>query len=168
MSKDQTDAARDQLDRILSFFPRVDGKVSWLFAMNAALLGIGSLNLHPSDLPIWFITLPAVATVLLVSISMFFLYRCSFPHLDGGSDSLVYFREIAARTEATYISKFLAASDEELANDFLGQVWRNSEILKVKFDAVKIAFILTASSLFPWCWFLVAVALVHTQVPAVH
>ena len=45
---------------------------------------------------------------------------------------------------------------ERCAKDVLGQVWRNSEILKQKFDALKVAFILMAIAIFPW---VVAVAM---------
>jgi hypothetical protein len=78
------------------------------------------------------------------------LYRGAFPKLEGGSSSLVYFREIARRTEAKFIDEFMKQSDEDHIKDLLGQAWRNSEILKEKFDDLKAAFIFLALAIPPW------------------
>jgi len=167
MENENLTLAASQLDRTLSFFPRVDGKVSWLFAINTGMLGLSSLNIKPEDLRLWYVGVPATITAITIGVSMFFLYRCSFPHLEGGKASLFYFREIARRTESNYIQEFASASAEQRTRDLLGQVWRNAEILNIKFDAVRISFFLTAVAIIPWCWFLASVSLVHTQVPTV-
>ena len=75
---------------------------------------------------------------------------------------MIYFREIAKRTEAKFIDEFMAQSDDAHIRDLLGQAWRNSEILKMKFDAIKIAFILSAIALLPWTAFLALAAVVHS------
>lgn len=98
----------------------------------------------------------AVVTTGLVGASIVMLYRGSFPRLTGGQGSLVYFREIAGRTEHKFIDEFKAQSDEHHANDLLAQTWRNSEILRMKFNCLKYAFILLAVAILPW---LVTVAL---------
>lgn len=36
--------ATTQLDRLLAFFPRVDGKASFVLALNVALLGVMAVN----------------------------------------------------------------------------------------------------------------------------
>jgi hypothetical protein len=154
--------ASKQLDRILGFFPRVEAKASFLFAMNAGLLTLLAINLRLEDFQVWFVVLPAVVALLLIVASLYFVYQCSFPHLKGGADSLIYFREIAKKTEANFIKDFLAQDEDSHARDLLGQVWRNSEILKIKFDALKTAFILTAVALIPWIAFLAAAALTHS------
>jgi hypothetical protein len=92
----------------------------------------------------------ALLAVALLGASIIFLYRGAFPSLKGGAASLVYFREIAGRTEHQFIEQFKHQDDEHHVNDLLGQVWRNSEILKAKFDALKIAFTLLACALIPW------------------
>lgn len=88
-----------------------------------------------------------------------------FPDLAGGHGSLIYFRQIAANTEANYIQRFKDRNDGEHLNDLLGQVWRNSEILKLKFDAVKLAFNLLVLSLMSWTIFLVASSVMRSAVP---
>lgn len=156
------DFASKHLDRILGFFARVEAKASFLFAMDTGLLALLALNLRVGDIQIWYLVVPAALALALLLSSLYFVYRCTFPHLMGGSASLIYFREIARRTEAKFIDEFLAQNDEAHTRDMLGQVWRNAEILKLKFEAMKIAFVLTAVALIPWTVFLVAAALVHT------
>jgi len=148
--KDLLESARNQLDLVLGFFPRVDAKASVVLAVDMAMLGF--LVAHaplPRSLTWWEIALPS-ATVLLLGASLWFLYKGAFPNLKGGHSSLVYFREIAGRTEATFIDEFTKQSTAEHAKDLLGQVWRNSEILKEKFDSLKLAFIFLALAIPPW------------------
>jgi hypothetical protein len=79
----------------------------------------------------------------------------------------VYFAEVAKLREQEYLKSFRAMTDDELADDYLGQAWRNAQILSEKFRAMKIAFILTGLGLAPWLWFLILASLSHSQVPAV-
>jgi hypothetical protein len=164
-SKDLAEFSCKQLDRILGFFPRAEAKASFLFAVNTSILGITALNLRPADFTIWHVMALAATTVGLGLASLFFLYRCSYPNLDGGERSLIYFREIAKLREAEFIDTFMKLEEEALARDCLGQVWRNSRILAVKFSALKVAFILTAIELLPWVAYLVATASLHAQLP---
>ena len=164
--KDRLDVASEQLNRVLGFFGRVDSKASALFATNSALLAIVCLNLSGSDIYVWYLTASAALAISLILVSHYFLYRCAFPSLKGGNNSLIYFREIANRTEAKFIDEFVSADEDELTKDVLGQVWRNAEILKIKFDSVKVSFILTAISLLPWAAFLIGSALKHGQAPS--
>jgi hypothetical protein len=162
MTESARSLAEKQLDRILGFFPRVDTKASFLFATDTGVLALLAINLRLDDLRHWFLAIPAVAVVLMIGASLYFVYLCSFPSLKGGADSLVYFREIARRTEAKFIEEFLAQRDDAHARDLLGQVWRNAEILKMKFDAIKISFVLSALALIPWTIFLAAATAVHS------
>lgn len=165
-SAEQLAIAERQLDRILGFFPRVDAKASAVFAINAALITILCLNITASDVAIWYVALPGSVSLAVLLVSQFFLYRCAFPSLKGGRSSLIYFREVANKTEAKYIAEFSSTECEELITDVLGQVWRNSEILKMKFDALKVAFVLTGVALIPWTVYLIATAVLHGQAPA--
>jgi hypothetical protein len=62
----------------------------------------------------------------------------------------VYFREVASRTEHRFIEDFKNQSEEEHINDLLGQAWRNSIILRIKFDSLKAGFWLLAAGIIPW------------------
>jgi hypothetical protein len=162
MIKSIKDAAERQLDRVLSFFPRVEAKGSFLFALNTGLLALLALNLNLDDFRVWFVIMPAISVLLIIGASLYFLYRSSFPSLKGGANSLIYFREIAKRTETRFIDDFIAQAEDAHTRDLLGQVWRNSEILKMKYDALKIAFVLSALALIPWVIFLALAAVAHS------
>lgn len=164
-AKDRLDIAARQLDRILGFFPRAEGKATFLFAFNTALLAAVALNLQRGDLLNWIIAVPAGIAILVQTASIYYVYLTYFPSLDGGHESLIYFREIARTREAKYVEKFESVTAAALSRDFAGQIWRNAEILKKKFDSLKIAFILSAISLFPWFIFLVAVSVTHGELP---
>jgi hypothetical protein len=154
--------AEKQLDRVLGFFPRVEAKASFLFALDVGLLGYGAVNLGREDLHSLYVAAFGVAFLALTVASLFHIYWCVFPHLKGGANSLIYFREIAGRTELDFADTFLSRTDESHTRDAAGQIWRNSAILKLKFDYLKRAFVLTMLAIAPWVGFLASVALLHS------
>lgn len=149
-----SDFLSGHLDRILSFFFRVDSKASALFAINSTLLGVMFVRFDFSQIVYWQIAIPTILATLLLSTSMIFLYVCGFPHLQGGHNSLIYFYEISKRTESGFVQEILSAASDDLNKDIAQQIWRNSEILSIKFLFLKRAFICTSFSLLPWCVFL--------------
>jgi hypothetical protein len=161
------EAYERQLDRIQQFFPRIDAKVSALFAVASAQIAIAAINLSTNDLKLWWVAVPLAAFLLIITWAMFNLYRVAYPHLDGGNASLVYFREIAKLRESDYISKLGALSSDEFKADLAGQVWRNSEIVGCKYRFLKLATISAMLSLIPWTVLLVATSLTHGRFPVV-
>jgi hypothetical protein len=156
--KHLSEAAATQLDRVLAFFPRADAKASVLLAVDTGMLAVLASNLPPSstfDSRILVTLLP----VLLLGVSLWHLYMGAFPSLKGGHDSLIYFREISKRTESRFIEEFMAQSDEAYLKDVLCQVWRNSEILREKFDHISSAFNWMALAILPWLGSLVLLAI---------
>ena len=146
------EVAGKQLDRVLGFFPRVEAKISALFAVDIAMLAALALNARAQDFAVWYLTALGVIAVVALAASIWFLYRASFPQLQGGASSLIYFHEIAKRTESAYLAEMKECDAEKLASEMLAQVWRNSEILRDKFIGVKHAFMCTAAAV-PF-WFL--------------
>ena len=146
---EQINAARDQLNRTLTFFSRVDSKASVIFGVNAGLLAVLATRGLPYSELRWE-WIPIGLTLLFLAVSFWHLYREAFPFLDGGEESLLYFREISKRTEAKYIEAWRQLTDEALLNDILGQIWCNSEILEQKFDHLKRAFYSLALAIVPW------------------
>lgn len=156
---DQRTFVLGQLDRTQSMFARVEGKASFLFALNVAMLALMAVNLdlrHPFG---WHGVCVALAGLLLAS-SLWNLYSAYAPSLDGAKrPSLLYFRDIADRTESSYCAALKDAPEADLVDDAMSQVWRNSQILAKKFSRVQRAFSLTMVSVVPWVLFLAAVAL---------
>jgi hypothetical protein len=108
-TKRRLEIASGQLDRVLGFFARVEAKASFVFAVDSTVLGLVAVNIQFGDLSNWLIVTPAAVCILLVGASLFYVYRCSFPSLTGGTNSLIYFREIAKRREAEFIEQFVPA-----------------------------------------------------------
>lgn len=146
----QLAVAEQQLDRVLGFFTRTESKTSALLAVDTALLGVLAVNSRYEDLAHWHLALPIVLTAIAIACSLFFLFRAMCPNLKGGMRSLVYFREIANLTEADYLKAIKECDKEIYTQQLQAQVWRNSEILKQKFDALFWAFVATALALPPW------------------
>jgi hypothetical protein len=141
--------SKNQLDRVLNFFPRVELNISVVLGVNLGMLALLATNAPPIKYFEGYMTFPILTTVF-IGLSLWHISQGLFPRLDGGSQSLIYFREIANRTESKFISEFRSQKEDELINDILGQVWRNSEILKKKYDHLKYAFIMLALAIIPW------------------
>lgn len=147
--KEQIDIARDNLSRVLGFFPRVDTVSSLILAIDIGALALLASNAPPiKDMDGW--ALLALLAVILIGFSLYHLYRGAFPRLDGGPLSLIYFREIAARKEEEFTKAFKEQNEEFYLNDLLNQIWRNSEILTQKFTHLNHAFTFLALSIVPW------------------
>jgi hypothetical protein len=156
--KHLSEAAASQLDRVLAFFPRADAKGSVLLAVDTGMLAVLASNSPPSASFDWWILI-ALLPLLLLGISLWHLYMGAFPSLKGGHDSLIYFREIAKRTESRFIDEWVTLSEEAHLKDLLSQAWRNSEILKTKFDHISAAFNWMALAILPWVGSLVLLAI---------
>lgn len=143
-------ACKDELQLVLGFFARVESKSSVVLAIDTGMMGFLAANAPPFSCVSRWMWLSGCPAVLLLAASIIMLYRGSFPSLSGGQASLIYFREIAKRTEHKFVEEFSAQTEKQHANDLLGQVWRNSQILSAKFDFLKWAFALMAVAIPFW------------------
>lgn len=142
-------AALGQLDRFQAFFGRVEGKASFLLAIDLAILGSVAAATPVGDLcSAAGVTGLVAATLLAFSLNN--LYAAFYPHLKNPRPSLIYFADIAGLTSDEYKTRIRAASSEELADDALCQVWWNAQILDKKFKRSRSAFLLTALALPFW------------------
>jgi hypothetical protein len=158
-SQNSTAFATTQLDRLMGFFPRVEAKASFILALNFAMLGVLALNF-----PIRAIASPrgcfGIVAALLLILSLSQLYVVFFPHLKpGDKPSLVFFGDIADMGWRGYHREVASLTDDTLLEDLTCQIWRNSEILKIKFDKTRAAFVFTLVALPFWLLLLSAVAL---------
>lgn len=144
-----TEIARDNLARVLGFFPRVDTLLSVILALNLGLLAVLGSNAPPVH-QIDSSSFAALIFLLFSVVTFYHLYKCAFPRLDGGHTSLIYFREIANKTELEYCEKFKDISAEGYLDDLIEQTWRNSVILKEKFNHLRLAFTFLILSLLFW------------------
>ena len=151
-------AAQSQLNLVLGFFGRVDTKLSVVLGINLALLGVLFTKILSTE-KISILSLVAAGVfVILVTLSFVQLYRGSFPTLEGGHASIVFFREIQKKSEAEFIRAYRETTAEALAEDYLGQAWRNSKILTMKFDRLKSSYVLMAWAILPWAFTIISLA----------
>lgn len=160
-----TEALERQLDRIQSFIPRIDSRVSAIFAITSGQLAIAILNVGINDLKAWWIAIPCVTYVVMALSSIYNLYRCIHPNLLGGQNSLLYFGEIAKLREAEYIEKMSICTDETFRKDLTCQIWRNSEIVAEKYKYLRRASSTTMIALIPWIIILASVSLANWKLP---
>lgn len=111
MDNQRLTASKDLLVFVLSFFPRVEAKASVVLGLDTAMLSLLGITAPPIRSFDWSMIF-AVIPVTLISASLVFLYLQLFPQLDGGHQSLLYFREIAKRNESQFMDEFLKQSDD--------------------------------------------------------
>lgn len=147
-----------QLDRLAGFYPRVEGKASFLLAINLGLISLVLLN---STLSPFFSAAngPLLIFATLISLSIFDLISTFIPHLKGGMrTSKLYFGEISQIDCARFISEWRSMTDEDLLVDGSIQIWRNAEILGKKFRACDRAFKLTFLAMPLWLYVMLLAA----------
>jgi len=136
---------------VLGFFPRVDAKQSVVSGVHLAMLGYLAAKwpAGPKVIPGagW---LFGAIFVLATTASFWLLYRSSFPNLNRGDGSLVFFREVAKRKELDFVGRYQDLSDAGLTKDILYQVWRNSVILHDKFVCLRWSYLIMMGSTLPW------------------
>lgn len=137
--------ALGQLDRLMGFFPRVDGKATYLFTLNLALLGLTAVN-FPYNGPETAMALAAGLTVLLNVFSVISLYRAFFPDTRGATiaKSMLFFGAIAAEPWEDYRKRIKSLDPADLLDDVACQIHRNAEILSAKYGCVQHATAITA------------------------
>jgi hypothetical protein len=163
MNLSQIGIAERQLDRVLQFASRIESKISMLLATDLGIVAIMLINLNFEDIKTWYISIPLFAGMLAISQSIFYIYKAAYPNLEGGSSSLIYFSEIAKRTEQAFLRDFRDLSLDDLYCDIVGQIWRNSQIMSQKFESLRKAFLFTVLSTVPWAIFLIASSVTHSR-----
>lgn len=154
-----TTFATAQLDRLMGFFPRVEAKASFILASNIAMLGVLAVNF-----PVRAIDSPrgycGIIAALALIVSLWQLYVVFFPHLKPGEKtSLIFFGDIAHMGWRGYHKAVSYLTDDALLLDLTCQIWRNSEILKIKFHKTRAAFIFTLIAVPFWSLLLSAATL---------
>lgn len=150
--------AMQQLDRLQGFYPRVEAKAAFLLALNLGLIAVAVANFDIANVmkmpriggaPIVF--LAAAFWVPLLILSTGHLIPTFVPHLRGGmKKSKIFFGDVAATDCAKFIDSWKNDSVSERLTDALIQIWRNSEILRVKYKHADYAYKLSLYSLLPW------------------
>lgn len=147
---EQVKTAWTQLSLVQGFFGRIDTKLAVILGLSLAMLATLATRLPAlKEITPW-LWLFVVLAVLPLLGCLFQLFITALPRTQGGTNSLVYFKEIASLKESEFLAAVQARSPEDLTRDLYGQVWRNSEILKKKFAALERAYLLLLGAAVPW------------------
>lgn len=158
-TQNSTEFATAQLDRLMGFFPRVETKASFVVALNVAMLGVLASNFPVRDMGSLRGCCGIIAVIFLV-LSISQLYVVLFPHMKPGQkSSFIFFGDIAAMDWRAYHLAIDSLTDDELLTDLTSQIWRNSEILRIKFGRTRCAFVSTMVAIPFWLLLLSAAAL---------
>lgn len=145
------ESASKQFERTAAFMGRIDSRVPVILGAELGMAAVLALNLpKPAVVFAWYSAIPLVCYLTLACACFWQLYRCTYPTLDGGHNSLIYFREVAKLTESDFIAKFSAQSQADHNRDLLQQVWKVSEIANAKYNDLKIAMQCLGVSIVFW------------------
>jgi len=162
MSKSDTEehfaVADKMLSRQLQWIAAADGKVTPVFAIDAAMLGVLAALVPPIGQ--WSISAAITASLAGVPLvgSIACLALAAFPRLSGPKGSLTFFGGITTLSEGDYLKRMSSGVNQDLIEDIYRQVYRNAEIAAGKYSFIKWAMILMFGSVPFW---LIAVWLMY-------
>lgn len=142
VSKDRLTTAQWILERNLAWIAAADAKVAIIVTINVAMLGglAGTFGWSDAHRSYWAYGACMMATILSGS-GVFCAAMAMFPRTDGPKQSLLFSVPVAGMTLPDYQAALKDRSDEQLLEDWAGQVHRNAEIAKSKFEWVRAAMI---------------------------
>lgn len=144
------DVADNMLARNLSWIASADSKIPPVLAIDTTMLGVlAALYSKTTSLT----TMAVVVLIITVGIllaSIVCLAVSSFPRLDGPKGSIVFFGEATIIEDHDYIKRITAGPTPELIEDIARQAYRNAEIAKAKYKAVRRATRLLFASIPFW------------------
>jgi len=162
----KSEIAERHLAGLQTFYPRVDARVSTIFAISSAQTAIAAFNyVGPQQASVWqslLLILFGLSTVI-IHVN---LYMCTFPKLTGGSETSMFFAHVAKMGEADFIAKYRTLSEDEIFADLTKQIWRSSQILADKYRHLTNGTIALAAASVAWVLFLVLVSAGTGKFPA--
>lgn len=147
---DKSQRLQNLLNLQLNWIQAADAKVTALFAINTAMLGvIAALAKNHNNWNILESVFVSISTLLLLG-SVGALACVLFPRLDGPRSSNIFFGGIANQDKDQYTEKILKAKSDSFDQDFASQIHRNSEIALAKYKYIKYGFVFTFVCLPLW------------------
>lgn len=152
MSNDEKrNILESNLARQLGWIAAADSKISFVFAIDTAMLGLLAV-ISPTSVCAWS-TAPAIfatlATILILG-SLLLLSFASFPRTEGPKNSLIYFGGIVKKSSEQFSNTILNLNTNDYIVDLTLQIHRNAEIAYCKTKWVQRALISMYASLIPW------------------
>lgn len=134
------DIAEKQLERLLEWIPILDTKFNIILGIELAMLGLLASFAPPFKVWEWHTYILTVLTLFFLLKSLLSFYIANNPHLDGPSDSLIFFESVARLSKDLYRTMFYRQTQQEYLTDILTQCHINSLIISKKFQLLKVAY----------------------------
>ncbi len=148
---DQISFLEKNLARQIAWISAADSKISFVFAIDTALLGLLAA-VSPKQASSWTVA-PAIFAAfaaVFVLASLIFLSLASFPRTKGPKSSLIFFGGIVQRDADQFRRAMCEMSAESHIDDLCVQCHRNAEIAERKFVWVQRAMVTLYLSVAPW------------------
>lgn len=142
LAKDRLPTAQWILERNLAWIASADAKVAIIVTINVAMLGglASTFGLTDANRTYW-AYLACVVAIILIGFGVFCAAMAMFPRTDGPKKSLLFSVPVADMNLPDFQVALKDYSDEMLLEDWAGQIHRNAEIAKTKFEWVRLAMI---------------------------
>ena len=137
------------LERQIEWIGKHDIKTSFVAGVAIAMLGVAA-NLDYSILRCTSYTIVITLTFLLLALSLFYVYLSQFPKVNSPNHSLLFFGTIADRKLNKFQEEFKSINEEKYLEDLLHQTHVNADIVKKKFNYLKLALIFLLLAVIPW------------------
>lgn len=148
-------AGWSQLNLVLSFYSRIDTKASIILGLDVGMIATIFARVPPLKEVSLLLCMIAIPFFIAIVTSLWRLHSGSRPRLNGGTNSLIYFRSIAGMRESEFIAACQKRPAAGLADDLFEQAWRNSTILTQKFSHLQGAHDAALLAAIPWLGLLV-------------
>ncbi|KAB2761973.1 Pycsar system effector family protein [Brucella anthropi] len=154
-----------QLDRVQSFIPRIDGRSTGYLAILSGQLALAFTNINSTDISGWFLLTCLVMFLGCTVWAFINIYQCSHPNIDGPKKSLIFFSEIEKMSVKEYTDAFLSATEDDLKQDLLNQIHRNSQIVSQKYGHLRAASASMLLGSAPWAILLLGASIKNYRLP---
>ncbi len=146
---EQIELLRDELSRLLSWIAAAEGRVSAIFATDAAMLAVMASAMPPHDRWTSSALCWSAAACALLFLSFVFLALSTIPRLGGSPDSIIYFGGFPAKA-TVYQFRIETITPDDLLRDLAYQCHRNGQIAATKFRWIRLALWTLLVSVAPW------------------
>lgn len=159
---DRVSFLEKNLARQLAWIAVADSKISFVFAIDMALLGVLAA-LSPKQAADWTVATAVFGALAAVACgaSLALLSVASFPRTRGPKGSLLFFGGISKRDSSQFKESACELTTEAYLDDLCAQCHRNAEIAESKFAWVQRALLALYLSIAPWA---VAVYLLYAGI----
>lgn len=141
---------QDSLSRLLGWISAAESRISMIFAIDTAMLGLLSVLVPTSSgWSCWVMTI-SIITAMCLLISLLFLVFSSFPRTKGPKRSLIYFGGISERDLDSFKQEIVQLSDDQYLTDLIAQCHKNAQIAQKKYRWIQRSMVALYLSIVPW------------------